>query len=204
MTLKRILWIPGSVLFAMVTVFIFTACNAPDHTSDRVVIKKFYDGINQGNFREVDNYSSDSIQILREGAVVISSKSELYKGFQWDSVFTPEIEIIHIAFNRGIFEVTLSKICDRLIFLHDTAYVYIAEISVVDHQVQKIAINTYLNLDMEKIRSREKALAQWVKENHPNLMGFNEGQTLSAAQDYLKAIHLFQENQFIAPKDSIR
>jgi hypothetical protein len=171
---------------------LYFACNtSPQKLSHQEIVVRFYDALNASNFEQLKKYTADSILIKRAETIVTSSIDELHGQFQYDSVFSPTIQVLEINAENNALNVLLSITSKRIQFLHDTAIVYIAVIQFKRNQVSRIEINDYMNLDLTKLRAREDSLFQWIDQNHPQLSGFKNDRSIQGAMDYVMAIELF-------------
>ncbi len=165
---------------------LISSCYSPEET-----VVDFYDALNNVDGKNVKQLTSEKIQIIIEGKVVCRNQEELYNGFQCDSVLGARYEILEILMQDSLVEVTLSKSSQKLQFLHDTAIVYKAKIKLTDNRIAEIEVYDYLLLEFKKVYARQDSLVSWINKNHPELSGFESGESIKNAQNYLKAIELF-------------
>jgi len=156
-------------------------------------VKDFYKGLNNDDFESISNLISDNIRITEGTYNLTNSKASFYTQFQWDSVFTPQYEIVEISDYEYGIEATISKECQRILFLMDTAMVYKVKINFRDDKIIRMNTEEYISLDFNKWQNNLDELLEWMKEDHPELIGSQNDLTLAGAQNYLKAINLFKE-----------
>lgn len=180
-------------LFA-ITCLIQVSCNsASDKLTYKEIINNYINGLNESNYKQIEMCISDSLTTVESNFVLTESSNDYYKHFQWDSVFSPKYDILNSKkISDHSVEITLSKIGDRIKYLHDTVTVYKAKFDFADDQIIKIDNFELVYFDTLKWNSRRDTLVAWVKTNHANLDGFIYDQTLTGAQNYLKAIELYK------------
>ena len=155
------------------------------------IVKDYITNLNNSNFSKISVFLHDSIMTLEGGFVVSKNKPEFYTIFQWDSVFSPVYEIRDIHRIEQNVEVTLSKECDRIRFLHDSAIVYRSLFEFQEDQIIKISSVENLVFDVQRWSSRRDTLVKWIDHNYPELSGFIFDQSIQGANDYLQAIELY-------------
>ena len=89
-------------------------------------------------------------------------------------------------------EAIISKTCKRIRFLHDSATVYKVSIAFEGNKITCMETFDYEVFDFGKWQSNRDSLVKLIDENHPYLSGFVNDQTLTGAQNYLKAIELYE------------
>lgn len=167
--------------------------SSSDNLTPEEMVMGYINGLNESNFEHIESYISDSLT-TREGGFVLSENSkDYYIHFQWDSVFSPKYSAIDSRrISDNSVEVTLSKTCKRIKYLHDTPTVFKARIDFLNNQIVEIDNFDLIIFDTLKWISRRDSLVAWIKLNNPELDGFIYDQTPTGAQKYLKAIDLFE------------
>ena len=163
--------------------------------NEREVIQAYIDATNQGDFNVLRQYITDSINMSEADYQLSTNLDEFYRLFQWDSVFSPQYEILASEKVDGAWQITLSKQGQRVAFLHDTPISYQSVFTVQDGKITRIRTDKYLEFDDNRWRSRRDTLVVWIERNHPELNGFVHNQSLQGALDYLEAIELYEANQ---------
>jgi ketosteroid isomerase-like protein len=135
--------------------------------------------------------------------VLSKNKQELYRQFQWDSVFSPSCNLIDYKTDSTGLICTIKKSCKRIKFLQDTSIIFKTNFVLKGNKIAKISLIDYVYFDTLSWQTRRDSLVAWIDKNYPKLSGFVYDMTPNGAQNYLKAIDLFKtENQMTNNKDS--
>ena len=181
-------------ILILAIILTFTNCSLKkDNISvaERLIVG-YIDGLNNSDFRGFDKLFSDSIKFLEGDFILANSLDGMRTHFQWDSVFSPRYQIIDLSISDTLNVVTVSKLCKRIKFLHDTSTVYKINFNVNNGQIEKMYISEYLVFDYKKWISRRDSLLSWIKQNHQYLDGFFYENGINGAVKYSKAIDLFE------------
>ena len=181
-------------------IFIIALIYSCNYSSDKLttdkIINTYFGGLNESNFKQIESCISDSLVTMEGGFVLTESSKSYFVHFQWDSVFSPKYDIINSnKISDNSIEVTLSKTCKRIKYLHDTASIYKARFDFANNHIIKIDNFELVYFDTLKWSSRRDTLVAWIKINYPDLDGFVYDQTLIGAQNYLKAIELYNDKK---------
>ncbi len=173
---------------------VMLSCSSgPKEVSSEQIIQEYLSGLNDSGFGSVSEYVSDSVRVSEFAFPVARSKKDLQRIFQWDSVFAPRYELIDTEEIEGKLVGTISKECQRIRFLNDTAIVYRVVFEFSGNRISHMQTIEYLAFDMKKWTSRRDSLVSWIETRHPELKGFHQNQTEKGARDYLRAIELYTE-----------
>ncbi len=159
--------------------------------SREAIVKQYIDDLNRSDFSEISTLIHDSIVMTEGEFVVCKGKLEFNTFFKWDSVFSPVYEIESISKSEQNIETIISKECDRIRFLHDSATVYRSMFEFQGDMIVKISNVEDIVFDLQKWVSRRDTLVNWIDLNYPDLSGFIFDQTLQGANNYLEAIDLY-------------
>lgn len=177
----------------LLLISILVSCgNNHETNSEKELVKNYYDLTNQSDFLGISNIVTDSIIHIEGDFILSEGKKDLYRMFQWDSVFEPQYEILELSQDSSLVSVVFSKTCKRIKFLHDTATVSKSLFAFDNEKIASINTVEYILFDYNKWQSRRDTLVAWIDKNHPELNGFIFDQSLLGAKDYLKAIELYQ------------
>lgn len=183
--------------YIIVLIAISFGCNnGKAKLSNNEIIEGYVNGLNQSDFKQIEAYISDSLTTSEGGFILTNSKSKYYTHFKWDSVFQPRYKIIQSnTISDDTTEITISKFCKRIEYLHDSATVYGALFVVKKNKICLIDNHKLIVFDTLKWEHRRDTLVSWININYPELTGFVYDQTPIGAQNYLKAINLFLSAQ---------
>jgi hypothetical protein len=176
--------------------FLFSCNNSSDKPTADKIIHTYIVALNESNFKQIESCISDSLVTMEGGFVLTKSSKDYYVHFQWDSVFSPKYTILNSnKISDKSIEVTLSKICKRIKYLHDSATVFKTKFDFADKRIVSIDNFELVYFDTLKWSSRRDTLVNWVSEHYPELDGFIYDQTPNGAQNYLKAIELYTDKK---------
>ncbi len=116
-------------LFAITNLLQFSCKSSSDNLTPEKIVGDYINGLNESNFKQIESCISDSLLTMESGFVLSENSKDYYIHYQWDSVFSPKYEIINSnKISDNSVEVTLSKTCNRIKYLHDTATIYKSKI----------------------------------------------------------------------------
>lgn len=164
-------------------------------TSPEQIIEKYYNSLNIAEFDSISNFVNDSI-VYKEIDFEIAKNIKEFKGnFNWDITFEPKYEIQQIEQKDDKYEVVFSKTCKRVDFLQDKPIVCKSIFTVLDGKIKEIVTTEFIEFDFEIWQQRKDSLVNFIETNHPELSGFIFDQTVEGAENYLKAIELFENHE---------
>jgi len=180
-------------IFLIIVLLILVSCITENEQINREkLVSDYYVSLNSADFEKTLDCVSDSIVISEGDFILTRSKRDLYTHFQWDSVFKPKYKVLKLTTVDKNMEAVISKTCMRIQFLHNSATVYKVTIDFDGDKICKMETFDYEVFDFKKWQSNRDVLAKWIDENHPELTGFINDQTLNGAKKYLKAIELYK------------
>ncbi|MBQ4818749.1 hypothetical protein [Aquimarina sp. MMG016] len=186
MKLKTII----STIILSVFIFSFSSCTRKNDNTQ--LVQGFYNALNHSNYIELSEFIGDSIVLIEGNYNMNFSKNDYYKFFQWDSVFSPKYEILEIREIDEKVEIKVSKTCTRIKFLNQKPIISNEIIEIKNRKISKIK-TVEMDSDFKLWNIKKNEIVTWIKMNHPQLDGFIHDQTKDGAQNYLKAIALYQE-----------
>ncbi len=165
----------------------FTHKNSFDRT-----IRLYIHALNTSDHKALSEIITDSITLKEQDLVICEGKQQFYTIFQWDSVFNPHYTLMKITHDDKCAIATIAKTCDRIQFLQDTAFVSNVMFELVEEKIEFINTTEYISYNDERWNKNRSNLINWIKKNHPELDGFLIDQTKAGAENYQKAIKLYQ------------
>ncbi|MCW3807847.1 subclass B1 metallo-beta-lactamase [Plebeiibacterium marinum] len=159
------------------------------------VIDAYFKAFNNASFEELTKITTNDITITEGDFVLCRSVDQLKTVFQWDSVFIPEYKILDFNQNGAVYDVVVSKMDDRVRFLHDIPLVSNIQFTIEEGKIKKQTIGTYSCFDMDTWRGRLKGLVSWIQQNHPDLNGFERDISPKGAINFIKSIRLYSNRE---------
>lgn len=183
------------LLLICFTIVLLSCQTEKKQAGNSQIIKDFYLELNNSNLNRASAYIHDGIIVSEFQFIQVKSKDEWFTQFKWDSVFNPTYKILELIEADGKVEVIISKECERIRFLHDSATIYKVEYEFLDGKIKKDSIFEYLVFDFKKWQSRRGSLVAWANLNHPELPDFIFDQTIEGGQNYMKAIEFYEDEK---------
>lgn len=187
-----------AIAHLLLFIFGFISCKNSEKKIDRVEIaKQYYEILNHSNVSEIATLLTDSL-LTKESEYNYEqtfSLEEYIDWLKWDAVFKPTYKIIEIQEENEIVKATISKIDERISFLHKEPTVYNQIIRFDNDKI--VTIETTKNIifnDSIFVKNRD-GLVNWIDKNHPELNGFIYDQTENGGMKYLKAIELYKNKE---------
>lgn len=183
------------IIFTGLIISLISCNSGRNSLANKRVIKDYYTSLNKADFKLASKYIADSINSTEMGYILASNREELYRNFQWDSVFIPNYKLTEIVCDSASAVATVSKFCKRIEFLHDSALVFKVRFDFKNNQISKMQLTDYISSDFNKWQFRRDTLVAWIDRYHPELSGFINDLTIKGAQNYFKAIELFNNEK---------
>jgi hypothetical protein len=152
----------------------------------------YYQSLNDHTPESALKYLRDDITVSEFDYAQVKDQEGWLNQFLWDKAFLPEYSILEMKDSAGMVDAVVSKQCKRIRFLHDTPIVYRVLFEFKGNKISREHTYAYLDFDFEKWESRRESLVYWIDVNYPELSGFIYDQTITGAENYLKAIELYQ------------
>lgn len=169
-------------------------CTEKESTSKEQIIA-YYEGFKNSDYSQVKETLSDSLVIVAGDFITPFTSESYYQQFKWDSVFKPTYKLVKIE-NQGdqaIATITLSSAKHE--FLINSQMTCSNKFYFKAGKISKIEELDCPNTNWELWGKRVNTLTNWVKLNHPELDGFINDLSMKGAQDYMKAIELYEQRE---------
>jgi len=157
------------------------------------LIKKYYEGFQNSDYDQIMAVVSDSLTII-EGDYVMNFDSEsYYEQFRWDSVFRPNYKLISVENLNGEFTAKVAVESLRFEFLKNNPLTCEHRFHFDAGKINKIENLDCADANWQIWAQQRDSLVNWIKKNHPELDGFVHDLSMRGAQNYLKAIEMYQK-----------
>lgn len=173
----------------------FNSCKFYEKEIDKVEIAKKY-------YRALDHSDKTEIRLLLTDSLVtketeydyeqIFSLQEYMEWLKWDSVFDPTYDILQIEQEGEIVKAKISKIDQRISFLHEEPIVTNQVIRFDNDKIISIETVEYVIFNNSTFIENRDGIVRWIDKNYPELNGFIHDQTETGGLKYLKAIELYR------------
>ncbi len=174
-------------------VFIFILLNSCKQTDNKVILEKYFDGYYNHGFKSISGLLADSVTIIDATGYEITYARDEYRIFyQWDSVFQPENNFTIIDQTDTTIDIIEERYSQRFEFLEHNPLNMKQRIHIKQGEISVIENVEYLNFNVNKWTSNRDSLVAWINSHHPELSGFIYDLTREGAENYLKAIELYQ------------
>lgn len=185
-----------SVLSLFFTIGLIS-CKPSDAKIDNLEIaRQYYEVLDHSDDSKIAGLLSDSI-VIRESDYdyqEVFSLSGYIQWLEWDAVFNPTYEVLQIEKSNKMVKVRISKIDDRISFLHQQPIVTDELIRFDNGKIIQVE-RTNVVFDEDTFVKNREALLTWIDQNHPELNGFINDQTRTGGLNYLKAIEQYQNRK---------
>lgn len=176
------------ILFLLI---IGIGCSEKERTPSEQ-ITAYYEGFNNGDYSQIKTTISDSLLSIEGDYMMPYSRESFNEKFKWDSIFKPVYKLVSIK-NQGeqaITTVTMSSVKHE--FLKNSPMTCRYKFHFKAGKIYKIENLECPDAKWEIWGQEVTSLVNWVKANHPELDGFINDLTMKGAQDYMKAIALYE------------
>ena len=178
-----------SIASILLCLIILTSCGRVNYEKQAT---DFYQAMNASSLSQLELLYSDSVRIGNDGEFITYSFEEYQHWLSWDSTFHPTYKVLEIEMREDFAEVTISKECNRILYLNGEPTVYKEKLTFKNKRIQSVESTELILFNTEKWVSRRDTLVDWIAENEPKLDGFIFDQTKQGAINYLKAIELYE------------
>lgn len=164
------------------------SCKHPDRQQ---LTKDYYQALNENNFTRIMELQYDSVRVKEGEFLSIYSPTDYVHWLQWDSVFQPTYKLLDLTPVPEGIEITVSKDDERIQFLNGEPLITKERLLFNEGKIHSLEILEYVAFHNEKWNAKREVLVTWIDENHPELNGFINDQTLQGGLNYRRALELF-------------
>ncbi|MFP2994787.1 hypothetical protein ABN763_02705 [Spongiivirga sp. MCCC 1A20706] len=181
------------IVLLLVSLYFMVGCTDAK-LNHQDTITAYYNARNKLDFNELKTLVNDSITIISGDYVMPYNTKGFYEVFKWDSIFKPSYKLVELEekSNQVIANVKINSV--RNTFLKNSDMTCQYRISFSSGKISKIEELNCTNVDWNTWRQGVDSLTSWIKKHHPELDGFINDMTMNGAENYLKAIELYQAN----------
>ena len=181
--------------FLLLVLLLFLAGCTHQALSPEESATKYYSTFDSGNFNELKTVINDSITIVSGDYTTTYSQKDFYQFFKWDSIFKPAYEILELDQKDGNIIVTGTQKNMRNKFLKNNPLLFKQKISFNSGKISTIEDINIEGPNWAVWSKQRDSLVDWTKIHHPELDGFIYDLTMQGAQNYLKAIKLYEADK---------
>jgi len=156
------------------------------------IVTNYYNARAAANYTEVKNCLNDSLTVTEGDYIMSYDLDGFYEVFKWDSIFQPAYEIVKLKEDNDQVIATVALGSIRNSFLKNNRMICRYKITFVSNKISDIESLDCDGADWKIWGEKRDALVQWISDNHPELNGFIHDMTMKGAQNYLKAIALYE------------
>jgi hypothetical protein len=176
-------------VFGVLGIIMMVACKT---SNKEQLARDYYQALDASDFKRIAQLQFDSIRVKEGPFTATYSVKDYVTWLQWDSVFQPTYKVLDAKLVDSAVELTISKVCKRIEFLNGGPMVSKERMQFKEGKIHNLEIKEFIAFDGERWNSKREKLVNWIKENHPELDGFINDQTLQGGLNYLKALELYQ------------
>ncbi len=158
-------------------------------------ITAYYEGFENSDFSQIKRTLSDSLISIEGDFKMAYSRESYYEKFKWDSVFRPVYTLVSIENEdeQPIVTVTMNSLKHE--FLKNNPMTCRYRFHFQSGKIAKIENLDCADANWEVWGKEVDSLVNWVESNHPELDGFIYDLTMQGAQNYIKAIALYNNRK---------
>lgn len=184
---------PVIIHTAFCLALLFSCQKAPSILSPTEAVQTYYDGINAFDFDLTRSVLTDSIALIEGEYQSLLSQEQYYTLFQWDSVFVPQVTLSNIKEEGNQVTVLVSTSSVRLAYLDHAPHSCNTTFIVESGKIQSLETGECPEESRPIWESKRDTLVTWIDANHPELNGFIHDLTKTGAENYVKAIRLYED-----------
>ncbi len=187
-----------TIMLSLFLIIGFISCKTSEKEVNPLEIaKKYYKALDNSDASSMTTLLADSL-LTKETEYDYEqtfSQNEYVEWVKWDAIFEPTYKILDIGQENGMVKAKISKIDERIFFLHKEPIVTNQILRFDKGKITSIETTTYeIFNDSIFVKNREEFLS-WIDKNHPEMNGFIHDQTKAGGIKYLEAIELYKNQK---------
>jgi hypothetical protein len=184
------------IYIIIVLISCFVGCGNQEATPIETV-ENYYQARTNGDYKELKKLVNDSVTIVAGDYIMPYDSAGFYEQFKWDSVFKPSYKVVELREEKSqvIAAVAINSLKHE--FLKNNAMTCEYKISFSSGKISKIEELECKNADWMSWQQERDSLVNSINKNHPELNGFIYDMSMKGAQDYLKAMILYEKDKTI-------
>lgn len=157
-------------------------------------VKTYYKGFKTNDYNLVENVISDSLTITGGDYIMPYTATSYQEHFKWYVAFLPKFKSLKIETQGNHVLAKTSVESLKFKFLkHQPFNCGFKFYFTSNNKISKIETLDCSNADWDVWEKQVDTLVKWIKTNHPELDGFIHDLTKKGAQNYIKAIELYEK-----------
>lgn len=177
----------------LLSVLLFLASCHESKLSPTEKVTQYYNGFDQGRFSEIREVMYDTLTIVSGDFVTPYSHESFYEFFKWDSIFRSTYKIQELSQKNEKVLVTIRSESLKYKFLENNPLTTKFAISFTDDKISRIEDLGSETADWALWQTKRDTLVNYIKKYHPELNGFINDMSMKGAQDYLKAMRYYRD-----------
>lgn len=178
-------------LLPLLLLFTISCTSSPDLTQ---ITKDFYAAMEAHDHPKIVSFYADSVRVMGDGYRTVYTKEAYADWVAWDAIFAPTYEILSLTEGDNYVDAQIRKSDPRILFLNGAPYITTEGLHFEKGKLQSLEIIEEQYNEARWIETRA-AFLNWIAENHPELDGFIFDQSELGAQNYMKAMELFENRK---------
>jgi len=163
--------------------------------SNKEKVAKYYESLDKGDYSQIRGLINDSVTIIAGDYKTSYDEEGFYEFFKWDSIFKTSYSIVELQEKNNQIIVTVVSNSLKYEFLINNSLTFKNKISFSSGEITTIEDLNYEGVDWGLWGQQVDSLVSWTRTNHVELDGFINDMTMKGAQDYVKAIKLYESQK---------
>lgn len=181
-------------LLSLLLLLLLVNCATPI-SKEAAQVQAYYEGFKNSNYDQIKETIADSFAIIEGDFTMRFNKESYYQHFAWDSIFKPVYQLDRIYKEKQYVIATASVQSQRFLFLQNNPLTCTHKFQFKEGKISRMTNLGCPGAHWITWKQQVDTLVNWTRSNHPELDGFINDQSMQGAQNYLKAIELYQRSQ---------